>query len=358
MLNTPEYHIISLIPWNGAWAAYFLADDSVVRQVSGLTPNFSLAGAVAASASGIPSERCLKLFSRITNAKIVPSTGRKDAPPRMVKLKDEFAFDDHNFYTPGFWAEKLQEHLKCRDFGAAVSKILNGEEQLSVRDPAKMLRDWSMQVISNLLPLEGKRVSIRYIETALADLSWKKWLVLPSGQLVWMTSGRNENLPVSKAIIWKYIHEATHLLHLQDFPDAGCLSDPCWRLQMEAVAMAVEFKLLNYLEAGGELPLFSGAALNNHNLIAVLLYGLFERSVRFEYDILMLREPATIDNWLSEFQQDYNLPDSFFDFIPEFAGLPGFMSCYLTGMIGFMRHTDQLRLLNGSINLFSHEEIK
>jgi GTP cyclohydrolase FolE2 len=155
-------------------------------------------------------------------------------------------------------------------------------------------------------------------------------------------------MPTAQFVVWRLIHDATHLLHLATFPEAGDPLDPQWLIAMEAFAMSVETGLALRLMNGDELAVTPGLECSSEALLTVLLLGLVERSLRLEFDVAVHGRGEDPEAWTTGASRRSGLRRERFSFVDEFHGLPGFGAAYMAGVEVLDQASDALAVAAGS----------
>jgi hypothetical protein len=348
--------IINLISWGGGWASRFFYDYSISRFINKEEQNFDLAEIVASSSCGFSAQRSFKNFEILTGYKI-----QQKIPTQTQKCKTIYDFEKKSkeeileIYNPQFWFHKLQDHLSDRVINTKIKEILFYEIKPPKKSPLLFLQNWSFPILSELLPLKDNKTEIKFIETDMAKYCWKRWHLSKEGIPIWLESSNKSNISSSHFLVWRLIHEATHLLQLQNYPLAGKLNNPYWLLQMESIAMSAEFKFLKFLEEEKKVIEPKDYFFNRRNVITILLLGFFERSLRMQYEFDIYSELITPSAWIKEIKNEYQIDLEIFDFAYEFHNMPGFMSGYLYGMNTYLKSDNKIELLNGKKLIFKNE---
>jgi hypothetical protein len=206
--------------------------------------------------------------------------------------------------------------------------------------------------------MKDTQKEILFMESDLAKICWKRWHINKEGNPIWLETSNKSNTTSSRFLVWRLIHEAIHLLHLQNYPNAGKLTSPNWLLQMESVAMSAEYRFLNFIESEQNIIQPKDYYFDKHNIISTLLLGFFERTLRLEYELDIYAELKKPDIWINEMKTKYELNLEIFDFAYEFHNMPSFMAGYIVGMDKYLNSNSELAYLKGTKNIFENAHIQ
>jgi len=181
-----------------------------------------------------------------------------------------------------------------------------------------------------------------------ADFSWRHWFVLPSERFVLLESAK-DHMPAAQWFIWRALHDGTHLAHMAAHPamQADQLT-PQQMQQMEAVAMAAEWILLEEMEAEPDMPLPAG--LDAGQVRIHLKLGLIERALRQDYDLQVHLAGQPTQDWLTQTQRRMGML-GVYRFAESFHGLPGFCASYLVGAQALLHSPQPLEVITGQAEL-------
>ncbi|MEQ8467019.1 GTP cyclohydrolase, FolE2/MptA family [Coleofasciculus sp. E1-EBD-02] len=345
--------IEKLIDWQGGWAARALFDDAVNRYLNKDRQNIELAGLVIKNSSGLSAIRYLKKYCKLTGVTLDISgiTENLSSDIKQIINLGDIVNIPHEI-TVDFWLEKLCEHLDTNRENL-TSKINQSliDDDYPTGNPNELIESWSFPVISDLLPLSVQQKAIVYVEDEIAKLCWKRWYLTPERKVLLLETHDRTNLKSSQWLVWRLLHDATHLLHLQNFPEAGCYLDPTWLLTLEAAAMTVEKQFLGLIEHRVKIPKPINYSLNLFNVKTILLIGLLERSLRLEYDLAVHLRRQPIASWITQTKRQTGFNLNCYDFVREFHGLPGFCAGYMIGLNAIESEPDKVPVLCGKKSL-------
>lgn len=340
--------IEKIIDWGGGWATRALFYDSLERVLSNKRQNLSLAEQVFKNSSGISAKIYQKKYLDLTGStsNINISDYYSKNTKKVINL-DSFNQIPYDI-TSDYWIEKLCEHLKTNRKELSEKIRQQNNEDLSTKvDMKELIENFSFSHISNLIPLDNKKNAFKYIETSTSELLWKKWYLLDSTPVL---IEKKDLLLNSKSFVWTLLHNATHILHLINYPKSGRDINPHGLLNMEALAMNTEKEFLKILEHNPE-TLSTIPSLNTFNVITQLLLGLLERALRLEYDLAIHLNGQNISDWIIEVKRKTGLNIDIYSFSQEFHGLPGFSAGYMLGLKAFEVERDKLSIVKGEKQL-------
>ncbi|QKJ32867.1 hypothetical protein HQ865_24960 [Mucilaginibacter mali] len=349
-MNSPDNDIKKLIPWGGGWAARFYFDYYISHQLQNRSYNLPLASLISKNSSGMAAVKYFDKINKITGATQIQYISSEIKNCRSVVDLSNLTNQANELLTSAYWLSRLKDHTNSNTPLKIIKAKLQKEQLAPSGSPLRFLELWSFPLLCELFPFQKPVVNVRYIETELSGQAWKKWFVSDSGVPIWIDNKTKSNFRQSQYLVWKLLHEATHLLHLANYPFAGSLHDPYYALQLESVAMAAEFRLLQYLESNKELSNKHIFPLNRNNIISVLLLGFFERALRLEADVQLHYHRQSPNDWLADGGRQYD--SELFHFVNEFHGLPGFMAGYLIGMFKYLNAGDEKNILTNKTQLF------
>jgi hypothetical protein len=348
--------IIKLIEWQGGWASRFFYDNAVSRVLNSQAQDFKLAEMVAKSSCGHSAKRTFIKYEKMTGQKVDFDISVRTIEHKAILDLTLLKRDLQEYQTSFYWYGRLKEHLSSNDISSLISDLLINEVKPPKKNPIIFLKNWSFPIISELFPLKDNQKKIVFVESDLASLCWKRWHLNTELNPIWIDTSNRSQVGSSQFLIWRLIHEATHLLHLQNYPLAGDMTDPFWLAQMESVAMAAEYRFLNYVETEKDIPSLEGYQLNRKNIITILLFGFFERALRLEYELDIYADALQPDEWINEIKNKYDLNSlNMFDFAFEFHNMKGFMSSYLIGLNYYLNSKDEVQILNGTKRIFDEK---
>ena len=342
----------NLLEWRGGWSARALFDDAVSRHLNHEEQDICLAKKVVENSSGISAIRQLKKYLGLTGLDLDISKVPQILSPnvkQVIKLED--IRDIPYEISSDFWLEQLCEHLHTNRASLA-EKITHSlrDDSFPTEDPRHLIESWSFPVISDFLPLTSNQTEIRYVEDEIAKFCWRRWHLVKNHPLLLETYDRT-GLKSSQWLVWRLLHDATHLLHLQNFPEAGCPLNPTWLLTLEAAAMTSEREFLHLIDCEKEIAQPINYPFNSFNIKTILLTGLLERALRLDYDMAIHLDEQSIDSWVKQTKRRTGLTLDCYSFAYEFHGLPGFCAGYMLGLNALSNEKDKLSVLSGEKSL-------
>jgi GTP cyclohydrolase FolE2 len=359
-MKTSE-EIKSLLEWKGSWAIRALFDDAVIRYLNNQDQDFELAKIVIQNSSGFSAVNYYQKYCQLTgfypdNIEIPQHINRD-----TQSIIDLSRLHLHNLsyeLRADFWLEKLCIHLDTNRKNLAEKiKTRLANEELASGDVIQLIDNWSFPLIQKIFPFLRQENPIEYVEREIANLCWKRWFLIKNKVSVLLETPTKTNLKSSQWLVWRLLHDATHLLHLQNFPEAGCYLNPNWLATLESVAITTEREFLRLIDDGVEIPKPQNYPFNLFNIKTILLIGLCERALRLEYDLAIHLNEQKIEQWIIETKRKTGLNFNCYNFATEFHGLPGFCATYMLGLKAFECEQDKISILNGTkpLNLFNWE---
>jgi GTP cyclohydrolase IV len=341
--------IEELLSWKGGWAARALFDDAVGRHINNERQDIDLARIVVENSSGISALRNLENYSRLTGSQLDISQVPQTLPVDVKQVINLAGVRNIPYeITADFWLERLCDHLNANR--ANLTNKINQSlinDDFPAGDPQSLIEFWSFPVISSFLPLSKKQQEISYVEDEIAKLCWKRWHLDAEERPLLLETSDRTNLKSSQWLVWRLLHDATHLLHFQNFPTAGCALNPIWLLTLESAAMISEREFLDLIDCQKEIPRPISYPFNLFNIKTVLLTGLLERALRLDYDLAVHLNGKPIDSWIRQTKRRTGLTLDCYSFAYEFHGLPGFCAGYMLGLNSLINEKDKLSILKG-----------
>lgn len=351
--------IKKLLEWKGSWAMRALFDDAVIRYLTNQVQDFELAKLVIENSSGFSAVNYYQKYCQLTGfyfdnieiPQLVNSDTKSIINLSLLKL--------HNIpyeLTADFWLEKLCLHLDTNRKNLAEKiEITLANEDLASGNVIELIYNWSFPLIQKFFPFLKRETHIKYVERETANLCWKRWFLLESQVSLLFETPNKTNLKSSQWLVWRLLHDATHLLHIQNFPEAGCYHNPNWLMTLESVAITVEREFLRLIDNEFEIPKPENYQFNLFNIKTNLLIGLCERALRLEYDLAVHLNGQNIKQWITETKRKTGLNFNCYNFATEFHGLPGFCATYMLGLKALECEQDKIAILNGTkpLNLFN-----
>lgn len=346
----------------GGWAAKSLFDDAVSRYLNNIEQDVQLAKDVVKTSSGTGARTNISKYETFTGY-VLP---QGIAPDPAVGTSHIIQLDEVAQYYPvssvsNYWLEKLCEHFKTsrRFLTNALNSFFLSDKKATHLSP-NLFRTFSFPLIQQVLELPAMDIDISYVEDELAGVCWRRWHWNQTTQkpILFETQDKS-GLSQSQWFVWRLIHDATHLVHMAHFPDAGNPLMPSWSMTMEAVAMYVEYKFLDLILDGYELPDNLATQVNLDSVKAILFMGLLERSLRLDYDLEVHLNRKPIDVWIEQTQKRTGIyTNGFYKFTTEFNGLPGFSAGYMIGCEAFKKSTDKIAILSNrqSLDFLHHKK--
>lgn len=342
------HEFTNLIDLGGGWAARALFDDAVSRKIDGLPQDKTLANMVAAKASGRAAGRYLNKYQRLTGIRIHRTPPSEYSSMQSILNLDEVAARFPVGRLTEFWIECLCEHLVVtrKDMAGSVERVLSADERPK-GSPHSMIQKWSWPFIRSVLPFQENKTELECREDNIAQLCWRRWYTCLDGRAILLIGPNADGLGASQWLVWRLLHDATHLLHLASRPTRSLL-DPKWLLTMEAAAMAVELAFLEAVAEESEPSPPVGYPYNRHRVKTVILLGLVERSLRLDFDIRVHGDGECVTGWIDSARKQTGLHSNFFDFAEEFHGLPGFCAGYMAGLDAIRAEREKDSVLAGA----------
>lgn len=358
-MNTSK-EIKNLLEWKGGWAIRALFDDAVMRHLNDQDQDFGLAELVIENSSGISAVNYFKKYCKLTGFSFNNFKISEQIDPKTISIINLSKLHNLSYeLTADFWVEKLCIHLDTnrKNLGEKINQTL-GNEELPCGDVIQLLYNWSFPLIQKSFPFLEPNKNIEYIEKEMADICWKRWFLKPNKTPLLLETPSKTNLQSSQWLVWRLLHDATHLLHLQNFPEAGCYLNPNWLVILEAIAITTEREFLRLIDDGFEIPKPENYSFNLFNIKTILLIGLCERALRLDYDLSVHLNEQNIGIWIIETKRKTGLNFNCYNFTTEFHGLPGFCATYMLGLKAFEYEQDKMSIFNGtkSLNLFNLEK--
>lgn len=333
---SPKPQILTLLPWRGTWAIRAVFDDAIRRYLQNQPYDPALIQTVVSQSAGASCQRYAQKLHQLTGAAFSFNNDTKKEFTRPIINLAALAEGYQPLTKAQVWRERLEKHYDASgtDLYPAIMKARANELTL-IQDQSIEWIAWSFEVLSKLLAFSGNLDRIHYQPDAMAELCWKRWYLADDGKTVlWTDTGISPETPASKILVYRLIHEATHLMHLSAFPSAGSLTSPEWLLTMESVAMAAEFLFLEYLQQHPNLAFPFEARL--YYIVGTLLVGLYERALRIDFDVMVHVHGMSASDWVAWAVAQTNFSVGFFDFAYEFNGVHGFAAGYTLGMECFL----------------------
>lgn len=347
--------IKKLLEWKGAWAIRALFDDAVIRYLNNQDQDFELAKLVIDNSSGLSAVNYCQKYAQLTGFHLdhieIPQTINCDTK----SIIDLSLLSLHNLsyeLRADFWLEQLCIHLDTnrKNLTEKIETTL-ANEKLASGDVIQLIYHWSFPLIQKFFPFLKPETHIKYVEIETANLCWKRWFLVEDQVSLLLETPNKTNLKSSQWLVWRLIHDATHLLHIQNFPEAGCYHNPNWLMTLESVAITVEREFLRLIDSGFEIPKPQNYYFNLFNIKTILLIGLCERALRLEYDLEVHFNGQNIKQWIREAKRKTGLNLNCYGFTTEFHGLPGFCATYMLGLKALECEKDRISILNGTKNL-------
>ena len=363
MENTEETlnnWIINLSQWNGGWASRCLYDNCIEKILLNEEQDIDLAKKVFQNSTGHSAFEYLKKYERITglNFKPLPELDIDTKTIQQLIALKEIGIVPYEL-TYDYWLDKLCNHLNCTRKN--VTEVLNNFFKNEVyakeiNNVEFLLNNWSFPIIFNILSIEPFDVDFKYVENEMVVDAWKRWFKI-KGKSILVETPDKSNLKISQWIIWRLIHDATHLIQLQKIKQEKSYYEPELLLSMEGVAMYVEYEFLQRIEKN-KIILPNTIATSIESIKTILLLGFVERALRLDYDLSVHLYENNIFDWENEVKRTTGLRIDIFSFIKEFHGLPGFSSCYMLGLWSFMFDINKKDVINGVkvLDFYSHRK--
>ena len=330
-----QLQILSLLSLNGSWAIRAVFDDAIRCYLQGQAFNFPLIKKVIEQSSGDYCQRYLTKLHQLTG---IISTLNDDEPKRVEPIINLSTLS--SYYEPlskaQIWRERLELHYEAsgKKLHPAILASRQQEPTLT-HDQSMDWLVWSFEKLPKLLGFSGNINRIKYLPHPIAALCWKRWyLANDSKTILWTDTGISPETSSSRVLVYRCLHEATHLFHLSTFPNAGNLTDPRWLLTMESLAMATEFLFWESLQNKSDqnYPFM----VDTLAIEGMLLVGLYERALRIDFDVMVHGLGMDVNEWIAWAVDKTYFPASFFDFANEFYGVAGFAAGYTLGMECFL----------------------
>lgn len=362
MITNNEEIIKNLVSWKGGWAAKSLFDDAVSRFINRKSQNQSLASTVAQNVSGLGAKSILSNYYKfIKETDVAFDVSLKvDSQTHSILDLSKVA----TYYPIGslsnYWLEQLCEHLDTsrKNINEKLN-ILFESDDFPTHNADKLLTIFSFPIIQKYLNLPQKQIAVEYCESDKASLCWRRWHLKQNSKPVLFETTNKTSLKTCQWFVWRLIHDATHLVHLAHYPQAGNPLNPEWLITMEAVSMFMEKKFLNMLNETFDFPHSDYLNVDLFKVKAVLLLGLVERSLRLDYDLAVHGHGEDIETWIEKTKRKTGIHLNIYNFTQEFHGLPGFSAAYMIGLDSFEATNDKVGVLSGTtpLKFFAHKEI-
>lgn len=342
--------ILNHLSLNGSWAIRAVFDDAIRCYLQGQAFNLPLIKKVITQSSGGYCQRYLTKLHQLTGMNTSLSDNESKPIKPIINLAALSSYHEP-LSKAQIWRERLETHYGAS--GAELySEILKSRQQEPTlsQDHSMDWLAWSFKKLPELLGFTGNIERIKYLPDPKAALCWKRWyLASDSKTILWTDTGISPDTSSSRVLVYRCLHEATHLLHLSAFPNAGSLADPRWLLTMESLAMATEFLFLEQLQNNTEQDY--PFTVNTHAIEGMLLVGLYERALRIDFDVMVHQLGIDVDKWMTWATDKTHFPESFFDFAFEFHGSAGFAAGYTLGMECFLAasSSEKLQLIEGKL---------
>lgn len=359
--NINQKKIESLIDWGGGWAMRALFEDAMSRHLTGSPHNIQLAKQVAMHASGKSAIKYLTNYSQLTRSHIDVGIDATLSPSIRSVLDLEHLYDKFGLgHYSTQWIDRLYQHLGCSKKNAfsAIQAVFEAGDLQPTKEHISLIGQWSWPMIRDMLPFhEEEYLKVEYREDDAALLCWRFWYRDFSNRLFILDSPELEGQRFNEWFVERILHDATHLLHLTCYPNAGSSLDPHWLSVMESVAMFVEFSYLDILTNDEAFTTPNANGFDKDKTIFYLLTNLVKRSLRFDFDILIHLQRRSDEFWYSFVENQLGFsPDvkdfrGFFDFTQEFHGLPGLGSVYMVGVDALQMSVDREKVLKGEEKL-------
>ncbi len=353
-------NIEEIVSWNGSWASRALFDEAVRRVVTN-QPLEKLKGLYNQlhRANNKSAAKHLLQFCKVTNLNFEHLEKSTDNDIRYLfdlKQIKNIPID----LTVDYWIEKLCEHLD-----SSRKKITNNyinslqEESYPNVNLKDAILNWSFPLLLKILPFPFKEIKhIQVYDTKVSNLCWKRWFCNNKLEPFIIEDSKNRINSMSQWVVWRLIHDSTHLLHLYSYPNAGSYYDPIWLMTLEGVAMTAERTVLKLIDEDFDFSPVEGVKLNTNNIKSILLMGMIERALRLEYDRDIYVKKYNNSDWVDKAKKRTGLNLDIFGFIEEFSGMPGFNAGYMLSMKAFELEKEKKLILNGSkpLDLFSFKK--
>jgi hypothetical protein len=337
-----QLQILNLLSLNGSWAIRAVFDDSIRCYLQGQNFNLPLIEKVIEQSSW---EYCQRYLTKLSPLTGVTSSLSNDVTKPIKPIINLATLA--SYYEPlskaQIWRERLELH-----YGASGEKLypailaLRQQEPQLTNDQSIDWLSWSFEKLPTLLGFSGNIDRIKYLPDPIAALCWKRWYLANDSQtILWTDTGITPETSSSIVLVYRCLHESTHLHHLSAFPNAGSLIDPRWLLTMEAVAMATEYLFWESIKDKSEqdYPFM----VDVHAIEGQLLVGLYERALRIDFDLMVHESGMAVNEWIEWAVGKTYFPASFFDFANEFYGVAGFAAGYTLGMECFLAANTEVR---------------
>ena len=328
--------ILKLKSWQGAWAVRAVFDDAFRRYLQNQPFDQVLIVKVLKDSAGQTCQRYAQKLHQLTGAAFSFNNETTVTPTDVLYSLSAFAEGYQPLQKANQWRNKLETHYGATGERLYASIVESRQrERRLLKDDSITWLAWSFELLPKFLDFEGYLDRIQYQAHPMAALCWKRWYLADDTETVlWTDVGVSTDTPASKVLVYKFIHEVSHLFHLSVFPAAGNLSDPKWLLTMESVAMATEFLFLEYLQENPTMKMPFEVEIGD--IIGTLLVGLYERALRIDFDVQVHVLGMSATEWVSWAVAQTHFPADFFDFAYEFNGVPGFAAGYMLGMECFL----------------------
>lgn len=353
--------IKKILDWKGSWAMRALFDDAVIRYLNNEEQDFELAKLVIENSSGFSAINYYQKYCQLTGFYFDNIEIPQLVNPDTKSIINLSLLSLHNIpyeLTADFWLEQLCLHLDTNRKNLTEKiEITLANEELAYGDVIQLIYNWSFPLIQKTFPFLRQKNHIEYVEREIANLCWKRWFLVEDKVSLLFETPSKTNLKSSQWLVWRLLHDATHLLHIQNFPEAGCYYNPNWLMTLESVAITVEREFLHLIDSGFEITKPENYPFSLFNIKTILLIGLCERALRLEYDLAVHLNGQKIKQWIRETKRKTGLNFNCYNFATEFHGLPGFCATYMLGLKALECEQDKISILNGTkpLNLFNWE---
>ena len=327
--------ILNLLNQNGSWAIRAVFDDAIRCYLQGKAFNLPLIKTVINQSSGEYCQRSLTKLYQITGITLSLNNDIIRPIDPIINLATLSSYHEP-LLKAQIWRKRLELHYsaKGKELYSAILASRQQEPTLTLDQSTDWLV-WSFEKLSRLHGFSGNINRVKYLPDQMAALCWKRWYLANDSQtILWTDTGISPETSSSRVLVYRCLHESTHLFHLSAFPNAGNLTDPRWLLTMEALAMATEFLFYESLQNESEqnYPF----TVDCHAIEGMLLVGLYERALRVDFDVMVHGLRMNVNEWISWAVDKTDFPPSFFDFANEFYGVAGFAAGYILGMECFL----------------------
>ncbi len=363
MILSNEDEIRRLLPWGGGWAARALFEDALTRYLTRTDQDIELAQSIVKAASGQSALKYLTKYSHLTGVDLPLSKVPIELDKNITSIIDLQKMSQ--LYPTGHfskrWTDELCKHLGCTKKGLyfSIQKIYQ-LDSYPHPEYLNLIRTWSWPIIRKILPFSSEEhLEIEFRKEDMAFLCWRFWYRDALRKVFLLDTPDLSNQKFSKWFVFRLIHDATHLLHMTCYPDAGSSLNPNWLLVMESAAMFVEAAYLDMLskEVEGSIPPIE--IFDPHKVKAHVLIGLLERALRVDFDIMIHLEKRSSQEWLGFLNNllgfgptmSADFTGDLFSSQTEFDGLPGLGSVYMVGINALEVSENREMVLRGIVPL-------